>query len=245
MAMAWRMSSLKITPVMTRGDSVLVGSGMMNSGLGDALVCAAKAEVLCRRDDLKKHGVKWGYLLGVERAATQEQYPSAWRLCAVLENEIVTALGASRHVNFAFSFCKAYSGPVIKEAAGVHHEGLHIDTHPALTETTDLLRVLINVDASARCFRFGDVTRLELASSGLYSDRTRFEAEHLEGHVQLRECVLRGRRGGEVSFLLFWASVVPHVGINEALGYFLYSFEAVVTSPALGIRPHGRLRDGT
>jgi hypothetical protein len=49
----------------------------------------------------------------------------------------------------------------------------------------------------------------------------------------MREVSIPGRRGRQVSFLVFWASAIPHVGVTEPDGYFLYSFEAVVASPEM------------
>jgi hypothetical protein len=223
--------SSTIRPVVVRGSSVLLGCGAVDCEIQDSLALAAKEEITSRRSEFAKQGVAWGYLLGVERESTPDRYPSAWLLCEALEVGVARTVGQPYGALFDFSFCKAYSGPVITEAAGVHYEGLHIDTHPALTETTDLLRILINVDTSPRRFKFGDITRMELASSGLYTDRTSFHAAHVEEHVRLRDVLIPGRKGGRVSFLVFWASVIPHVGVTEPNGYFLYSFEAVVASP--------------
>jgi hypothetical protein len=224
---------LDFTPLMVRNGFPLLGCGRTTCRLDEVLVSAAKTEVLGRRAELESLGVNWGYVLGVERTATHDLYRSAWRLADVLRDDVVTAAGIIHQAEFAFSFCKAYSGPVIREAAGVHYEGLHIDTHPALTDPTDLLRILINVDAVPRRFRYADVTRVELAASGLYSDRTRFHVDHITQEVPLRDVSLPARHGNEVSFLLFWASIIPHVGITEPPGYFLYSFEAVVGSPGV------------
>lgn len=212
-------------------DSLLLGCGAIDCGFDDHLVSAARAEILSRRSELASRCVTWGYLLGVERESTRDRYPSAWRLCDVLQRDLASIIGAESSARFEFSFCKAYCGPVIREAAGVHFEGLHLDTHPTLTQVTDLRRILINVDSSPRRFRFGDITRVELASAGLHTDRASFRADHVEERVRLRDVLIPGRRGRRVSFLVFWASLIPHVGITEADGYFLYSFEAVVASP--------------
>jgi hypothetical protein len=124
----------------------------------------------------------------------------------------------------------------VNEAQGVHYEGLHIDTHPDLGAETDLLRVLVNLGESPRRFRFGDATRIELARSGLYEDRASFRADHVEAHVPMRELCIPGREGSRISFLVFYASVLPHVGVTEAPGYFLFSFEAVVPSRWAGVQ---------
>lgn len=210
---------------------MLLGLGSRQCRVDDQLVAAAKAEITSRRQEFADHGVTWGYLLGVERPDTERAFPSAWRLWDVLRDDIAQLIGQSHGARFQFSFCKGYSGPVVSEAQGVHYEGLHIDTHPDLTDQADLLRILINVDSQQRRFRFGDATRVELDAAGLYRDRGSFRADHVERHVPIRDVAIPGRRGSWVSFLLFWASAIPHVGITESPGYFLYSFEAVRPSP--------------
>jgi hypothetical protein len=217
--------------VMARAGVPLLQLGRAECDLGDTLVTEARAEVTGRRREHAQRGVTWGYLLGLERPETERHFPAAWTICDRLERGIASAIGEGIGAAFSFSFCKAYSGPVITEAGGVHYEGLHVDTHPGLTDTTDLLRVLINVGDSDRCFRFGDATRVELARAGLYGNRGSFEADHAARHVTLREVRIPARRGSLVSFLVFWASAIPHVGITEAPGYFLYSFEAIAASP--------------
>jgi hypothetical protein len=224
---------LRVAPVMSRGDTVLLGVGGADCRVDDSLVASAKGEITNRRRELIDHGVTWGFLLGVERDTTRDAFPAAWTLCDRLQNDIAQAIDADRRIDFRFSFCKGYSGPAISEAEGVHYEGLHIDTHPDLADGTDLLRILINVDSCERRFRFGDVTRRELAAMNLYEGRDSFRADHVQQHVMLDEVAIPGRRGTLVSFLLFWASVIPHVGITEPPGYFLYSFEALVPSPRM------------
>ena len=220
---------MAISPVMVRGEYTLIGLGHARCGLSDRLVDSAAREVTGRRLEHADLGVRWGYLLGLERDATVDSFPATWQLSDALYQDVVRPIADRELADFRFSFCKAYSGPVLRETEGVHYEGLHIDTHPGLTESTDLLRVLINVGERERRFRFGDATRIELERDGLY-DRSSFRADHVEPRVPIREIRIPGRNGDRVSFLVFWASVVPHVGITESPGYFLLSFEAVVSS---------------
>ena len=42
------------------------------------------------------------------------------------------------------------------------------------------------------------------------------------------ELLIPGRRCGAVHALHYWAGAVPHCGINDAMGYFLVSYEAPV-----------------
>jgi len=221
--------TLDVEPLVVRGDGILLARFTLAAdAIEEALLAAAKREVLGRRDEHRARGVSWGYLLGLERAATVAAFPAAWQLC---DHLAAVAARVAPDAGFRFSFCKGYAGPVLAEAAGVHYEGLHVDTHPDVAAGTDLLRVLVNVDTSARRFRYGDATRVELSRAGLYADRTRFEADHVAAHVPLRDVHIPARRGTQLSGLLFWASVLPHVGITEAPGYFLYSFEAVAPTP--------------
>jgi hypothetical protein len=221
---------MTVDRLVVRDETALLSLCQAECRVDDGLVGSAKGEVAGRRVEHAALGVAWGYLLGMEREATETSFPAAWRLCDSIYRDVVRVIGDIEGADFHFSFCKAYSGPVIKEAEGVHYEGLHIDTHPDLDEATDLLRVLVNLGEHERRFRFGDATRLELARSGLYHDRASFRADHVEGHVPMRDVCIPGRAGSRVSFLVFLASVLPHVGITEAPGYFLFSFEAVVPS---------------
>jgi hypothetical protein len=218
-------------PLLLRGQSPLVTLCQDECPIDASLVTSANREVLRRRREFASHGVEWGYLLGCERVATENSFPAAWQLWDALHANIAQQFDRLFSVHFRHSFCKAYSGPVISEAEGVHYEGLHIDTHPDLSESTDLLRILINATTTDRRFRFADASRVELAQAGLYTDRSSYQASHVEAHAPVREVLIPGREGRQFSFLIFWASMVPHVGITESPGYFLYSFEAVVPTP--------------
>jgi len=226
-------NTMSCNPVMVRGGTPLVTLCRVACAASEELFAAAQREVLERRGEFANRGVSWGYLLGCERAATAQDFPAAWRLWDELGRAVAANVGRASDAEFQPSFCEAYRGPVIREAEGVHFEGLHIDTHPKLDATTDLLRVLINVGDAQRRFRFGDATRVELAEAGLYVDRSSFGADHVERHVTMRDIYIPGRKHGEIYILVFWASIVPHVGVTEESGYFLYSFEAVAPKPLL------------
>ena len=219
-----------VDPIVVRGGTALLALCQAQCRVDDGLVASAKREVTGRRVEHAALGVEWGYLLGLERDATETSFPAAWRLWDAVYRDVVTAIGDIEGADLRVSFCKAYRGPVLKEAEGVHYEGLHIGTHPDLGADTDLLRVLVNLGESERRFRFGDATRIELARSGLYDDRASFRTDHVEAHVPMREVCIPGREGSRTSLLVFYASVLPHVGLIEAPGYFLFSFEAVVPS---------------
>ncbi len=220
-------------PIVSRCGSPLLSLCSAECDIDDALVESAKHEVTARRLEFKPLGVSWGYLLGIEREQTKTGFPAAWKLWDVLRRDIATPIERQADTNFRASFCKAYAGPVVKEAEGVHFEGLHIDTHPELRDGADLLRILINVGDTDRRFRFGDATRVELHRAGLYPDRTDFRAADVESRVKMHEVRIPRRQGRVVSFLVFWASVLPHVGLTESPGYFLYSFESVTKSPTM------------
>jgi hypothetical protein len=211
-------------PLAVRSGAALVTLGAYDDPIAVDLVPRASAEVLSRRDELCARGVRWGYLLGVERAETAARFAAAWQLWDRLGRAIAADVGAAHAVELQPSFCKAYHGPVVHDAEGVHYEGLH----------RELLRILINVGASARRFRFGDVTRDELSRAGLHVPRDEFRAAEVERHVPMREVLIPGCSGTRISFLVFWASVVPHVGVTEAPGYFLYSFEGLALPPPAG-----------
>jgi hypothetical protein len=228
-----RADSVIFKSIMRRGACELIRLGRIDCPINGELIASAKRELMRRGVEHASCGVHWGYLLGIEREITQAAFISAWQLCDELDMRIASVIGGCEQVSFRFSFCKVYSGPVLKEDEGVHYEGLHIDTHPGLDDTTDLLRVLINVDEQDRRFRFVDATRGELARLGLYNDRANFRADHVADFLPVREVCIPRRDESSVAFLVFWASVVPHVGVAEAPGYFLYSYEALAPSPGL------------
>src|SRR5262245_57723732 len=171
------------TPIMLRGETPLVTLYRVDCSIDGNLIATANEELLRRRREFAPLGVEWGYLLGCERATTEGDFPLAWQMWDALYRSIAERFADAFRTHFRHSFCKAYRGPVVSAAEGVHYEGLHIDTHPELTDSTDLLRILINVAPTARCFRFGDATRVELARAGLYTDRFSFQASDVEAHV--------------------------------------------------------------
>ena len=130
--------------------------------------------------------------------------------------------------NYALSFLKAAEGPPPEAAEGVHHEGFHLDTHPQINgDGRELARLLINLADVPRRFRYASIDRFELARRGLRVPRSDYQVVELPPEVETRTIEIRPRRPGLVHALRFWASVIPHVGVEDERGHFLASYEAV------------------
>ena len=61
------------------------------------------------------------------------------------------------------------------------------------------------------------------------SNETAFRHLDLPAGIAERRVEISAREAGTLHMLRFWASMVPHVGINEAPGHFLASFEALAS----------------
>jgi len=189
----------------------------------ETLIAEAEQELLQRRQERREEGFVWGYLLGVE-FGEEKEFPKA----QLLIREVLRQLGREKETrDFQFSFCKACKGRSASDAEGVHYEGMHLDTHPDITDEKELLRLLFNFFPRRRQFHFAHADRRSLQQQGLELDRKFYKTLELPGNVRTQVIDIPGREGNTVHFLRFWASVVPHVGITEEEGYFLVSFETL------------------
>jgi hypothetical protein len=109
----------------------------------------------------------------------------------------------------------------------VHYDGYHLDTHRGVGPRVELLRVLVNLSARPRVFRFAAVDRYEMDERGCWLGRDDYSVTDLPADVEDRVLEIPGFDGQTVTYLTFWASVGPHVGIDTDAGYFLASFEAL------------------
>ena len=179
----------------------------------DARLLRAAREELLRRRALG--GVRWGYLLGVEGDAAM---PAARELAERLHDAVARPVGGCRGADFALSFLKAADGRPPRASEGVHYGGYHVDTHADERPGAELLRVLVNLGPQPRFVRYAPI---------VVRNRARYRVGELPG-LPDRTVAIPGLDGCVVSYLTFWASMVPHVGVDTPAGYYLASFEAVM-----------------
>ena len=128
---------------------------------------------------------------------------------------------------FSLSFVKLAVGMPPTETEGPLYEGPHLDSHPALTDSTELLRLLVNLSEHPRRFLYAVTDRWDL---GVRSGRREFAPLALPPEVERRVVVIPGRTSTTVHALRFLASAVPHVGLNDPPEQFLLSLEALTGS---------------
>jgi hypothetical protein len=156
------------------------------------------------------------------------ELPAARRLIALLEESIAIPEGVANGRQYSLSFLKTASGPPPEAREGVHFGGFHLDTHPAVDGSgPELARLLLNLAGTPRHFRFARVDRFELANRGLEVPRSDYQVVDLPSEIETSVTEIPPRGAGSVHGLRFWASVIPHVGIDDEHGHFLASYEAV------------------
>jgi hypothetical protein len=192
--------------------------------LDERLVSAARQELL---DRSPAKAFRWGYLLGVEGDAAVHM-PAASALAARLYEEAVAPEGEASCRDYALSFIKVADGPPPEASEGVHYNGFHLDTHPEVDGSgAELARLLFNLADGPRRFRYAAIDRFELARRGCEVPRSDYQVVDLPAEVETHVVEIPPRSGDRVHALRFWASVVPHVGVDDEHGHFLASYEAV------------------
>lgn len=166
-----------------------------------------------------------GFLLGVQ--ADRRTHPACIELADVLRAELLAELERARGLDFALSFYKLALGAPPNADDGPFYEGCHLDTHPELTDSSELLRLLVNLSVHPRRFLYAATDRWRLADDGVGYGRRDFERLVLPVDTPTRVVALPGRTATSVHALRFLASAVPHVGLNDPPEHFLVSFEAV------------------
>jgi|GEM_PF-2162419 len=174
-------------------------------------------------------GVRSGYLLGLEGNKLQRS-PALTLIEGELREQLITPVEKELTLAFDFSFFKVCDGRSTPTSEGVSFEGPHLDAHPGLDENSELLRVLINLSPQPRRFLFAETDRLELKEMGVKLNRRGYEVLSVPVSIKTRVVEIPGRVGDYFSILRFWASAVPHVGVNEPCGYFLASYETLADS---------------
>jgi hypothetical protein len=190
--------------------------------LPPGLAAAARDELLDRGSDPPGAGFRFGYLLGVE-LDDLDGLPAVAELERTLRDQVVEP-------GYALSFLKTTVGAAPEASEGVHFDGFHLDTHPEIRsddEGVELARVLINLASTPRAFRYAAVDRFELARRGVSVPRSDYQVVDLPADVPIELIEIPPSEPGRLHALAFWASVVPHVGIDGLDGHFLASYEAV------------------
>lgn len=200
--------------------------------LGADLIDGARQELLGDADG--DSGFRSGYLLGVEADGRRESHPCCTELVERLLEGVVAPVAEPRGLEAGFSFLKSADGKAPAEREGVHYGGPHLDSHPRLADDLELFRILVNLCEQRRRFTYVRTDRRRLQRAGVEVGRSEFAALRLPGSHELARVDLPGRRDECVFALHFLASAVPHVGVDEAHGYFLASFEAVADPERIG-----------
>ena len=91
----------------------------------------------------------------------------------------------------------------------------------------ELARLLINLAPTPRAFRYAAIDRFELARRGVSVPRSDYQVVELPADVPVEIVEIPPLEPNCVSALAFWASVVPHVGLDGPDGHFLASYEAL------------------
>lgn len=194
------------------------------------------------RDELLRGGAgphpAHGWLLGLQ--ADDRRYPRCLKLAAAVRHFAELEEGPA---GFELSFLKYARGCVPVTDEGPLHEGLHLDTHPALSGARELHRVLVNLSTRPRRFRYAVVDRWALSERGVAYGRRQFEPLTLPADIPQCDAHIPGRTADTFHALRFLASAMPHVGINDESEQFLVSFESVVDLDecvqATAVRPRG------
>lgn len=225
---------MRSTIVYERAGVPLLVLRTAQLSLAEETIAAAAAELFARRVSTQHDDFSASYLLGVEE--DPRRFPASAALVRLLRESVVGPIEAELGVAFDLSFLKIARGRPPIAAEGVYYEGPHLDSHPGIAPGTELLRVLINLGSRRRLFQYFLTDVYALQADGVSVGRTGFEPLALAGDIPPATIDIPGRTSDHVGLMQFWASVVPHVGINEPTGCFLASFEALAALPGAGGR---------
>lgn len=193
---------------------------------GQALTQAREELIGLAGNRTREQSFRSGFLLGVE--ADPAAHPACHWLADGLHASLLAPVEEREGLEFSLSFLKLAEGepPVVED--GPFYEGPHLDTHPQLSDSMELTRLLVNLSRYPRRFLYGLDDRWRLTELGIDYGRREFRPLVLPHQTQLREVVLPGRTDHSVHGLRFLASAIPHVGLNEPPEHFLISFEALM-----------------
>jgi hypothetical protein len=197
--------------------------------LPDRLFDATEQELLSRTSCIRNQSFVGSYLLGLEFC--EDSFPCCAVLLQYVRSALVQPLESLLKVKLAFSFIKYAAGMPPPSAEGVFYEGEHLDSHPGLQNDLELFRVLFNVARTTRLFRYRETDSRELLRQGISTGRSDFRSLSLPSSIKERVAIIPGRNRERICGLCFWASMIPHVGVNTNDGYFLISYEGVMPFP--------------
>lgn len=193
---------------------------------GQALTRVREELIGPARDQTREQSFRSGFLLGVE--ADPVAHPACHWLAGGLRATLLAPVEQREGLEFSLSFLKLAEGEPPAVENGPLYEGPHLDTHPQLSESIELTRLLVNLSRYPRRFLYGLDDRWRLTELGVDYGRREFRPLVLPEQTQLREVVLPGRTDCSVHGLRFLASAIPHVGLNDPPEHFLISFEALM-----------------
>lgn len=208
--------------------------------VGVGLVASTERELFRRPEATHKDGFSSSYLLGIEERG---KFPQSKRLLKSLAETIVAGNESNYHYSFDFSFLKLARGKPPAADEGVYYEGFHLDSHPRMKEGHELLRLLFNFSTHTREFQYCETDWRELVTRGVHVGRSEYSRLRVPDSVPKRTVLLPSRTETTIHGLRFWASVLPHVGVNRECGYFLASFEAIAKFESSGICCKGERAD--
>jgi hypothetical protein len=190
--------------------------------LPPGLVEGAREELLDRGTPNRDAPFRWGYLLGVDKPDVRAALPLACRLDDLLREQAVAP-------EYSLSFLKTSTGRAPQVNEGVHYDGFHLDTHPEIVDDSgaELARVLINLAPERRTLRIARTDRFELAARGLPIHRGDYQAVNLPDDIETGTIDIPPIDDATVHALQFFASAIPHAGVDNGGGHFLASYEAV------------------
>ncbi|HEX6753970.1 MAG TPA: hypothetical protein VF093_10350 [Solirubrobacterales bacterium] len=210
--------------VVHRTRSPLVALERHRLELDPGVLSTARHELLAGEE--AGTDFRLGFLLGVEAEAGR--HPACLRLSRKLQEQTLCPLEEADGISFGLSFLKLAIGDPPAEREGPLYEGPHLDSHPGLTESVELLRLLLNLSVHPRRFLFATNDRWGLEAAGVPYGRREFAPLALPAGSETRVVGIPGRTETSVYGLKFLASVVPHVGLNDPPEHFLASFESLV-----------------
>jgi hypothetical protein len=200
---------------------------LFHIGLDDPTLERARAQLLDRVTPDRNAAFRWGYLLGREGAPGAEM-PAVARLVEALDDVVVEAMEADTGRRYERIFVKTAVGPAPRGREGVDPTGFRLDTRPAIPEDRglELARVLLNLGPAPYRLRYGGSDRFALAERGISLPRSDDRIVELPRGVERLTIEIPACRNRVAFGLRFWASVVPHVGIDAPEGHFLACYEA-------------------